>query len=615
MDWDYAKIGFKCGIEVHQQLDTSKLFCSCPSLIRDDPPDITVTRRMRAVAGETGIMDPAALHEFLKGRELSYEAYSDTNCLVELDEEPPHLINEKALEVALTVALMLDANPVSELQVMRKTVIDGSNTSGFQRTVLVAMDGCLKTSQGDVGIPLICIEEDAARIIEDDGELVRYRLDRLGIPLVEIATDPDLKSPAHAREVAEKLGLILRATGRVKRGLGTIRQDINVSITGGERIEVKGVQDLKSISKICENEVSRQVNLICIKNELKGKKYGLSADHTVVTDCFKGDSRPWIKKITKSGGSVYAIGLPDFSGILGRELMPDYRFGSELSQVARETAGVGGILHSDEESNRVVSTCVKKKLGLGGKDAWVGIVSDDEKRVGKAFKALVERIIASFKGVPKETRRPDGDKSAYMRPLPGSNRMYPETDEPPINTDELVGKIKGVLPKLPEEKLMEILKLGVGEELANQLVHSAHADAFISLSKKYSNIKPSVVAQTLVSSPKEALKRYGAPVDALSLDNFDDVLSLLDSGRASKDVVVELLTHLSKEPGKSAFDVLTEFDLGVVSGGELESIVIEEAEKAGVGAPVNVVLGRVMARVDGRAKPKEVLSIIGKRGH
>jgi len=219
-DIDYEKLGFMCGIEIHQQIDTHKLFCECPSLIREDEPDKKVMRKMRAVAGELGNVDPAALHEFLRNRILEYQAYNDTTCLVELDEEPPHPINKQALKTTLEVALLLNASILDEVHVMRKTVIDGSNTSGFQRTMLAAVDGQLETSEGTINIPSICLEEDAARIIETIGDTVVYRLDRLGIPLVEIATDPDIKNAKHAREVAEKLGSILRAC-KVKRGLGT----------------------------------------------------------------------------------------------------------------------------------------------------------------------------------------------------------------------------------------------------------------------------------------------------------------------------------------------------------------------------------------------------------
>ncbi len=259
---DYEKLGFKSGIEIHQQLEGHKLFCDCPTLNSDKEPDIKVVRRLRAVAGETGEIDVAAKHEMKKGKQFIYISNSEDTCMVEYDEEPPHNLNQKALDVALQAALLLKAKVVDEIQVMRKTVVDGSNTSGFQRTALVATNGYIETSLGRVGIPIICLEEEAAQKIKEDDASITYRLDRLGIPLIEIGTAADIKGPEHAKEVAAYLGMVLRSTGGCKRGIGTIRQDVNISIKGGARTEIKGFQDLRSIAKVIENEVKRQESLI-----------------------------------------------------------------------------------------------------------------------------------------------------------------------------------------------------------------------------------------------------------------------------------------------------------------------------------------------------------------
>lgn len=255
---DYKETGFRCGIEIHQQLDTRKLFCDCPSIVHDNNPDIKFMRRLRAVAGETGKIDKAATYEMKKEKEIHYVGCSTSCCLVEMDEEPPHEINKEALEIALQAAHMLNAKIVDEVQVMRKTVVDGSNVSGFQRTALIAVDGFIETSKGKVRIPTICLEEEAAQKKKETSEYIEFRLDRLGIPLIEIATETDIVDPEHAKETAEKIGLVLRSTGKVKRGIGTIRQDVNVSIKGGCRVEIKGFQDLRSIPKIIDNEISRQ---------------------------------------------------------------------------------------------------------------------------------------------------------------------------------------------------------------------------------------------------------------------------------------------------------------------------------------------------------------------
>src|SRR3989344_305360 len=265
---DYGKIGLKAGIEIHQQLDTGKLFCKCLGYLRKDEPDFKVKRKLHKVAGEVGEVDSAVEYEANLDKEFVYEGYYDNNCLVELDEEPPCEINENALNEVLKIALLLNCEIYSATQVMRKTVINGSNTSGFQRTVLIAHDGKLETSFGEIGIEGICLEEEAARIISKDEKKVVYRLDRLGIPLVEIATAPDMKTPEQIKEVALKLGEIVRAC-KVKRGIGTIRQDINVSVKGHDKVEIKGFQDPAIMIKAVQLEAERQ-----IEEFKKGKKVG-----------------------------------------------------------------------------------------------------------------------------------------------------------------------------------------------------------------------------------------------------------------------------------------------------------------------------------------------------
>src|SRR3989338_5177920 len=259
---DYQKLGFKCGIEIHQQIEGKKLFCDCPALNSTKEPDIFVERRLRAVAGETGEIDVAAKHEMQKAKKFIYISNSEDTCLVDYDDEPPHPIHRQALDVALAVAVALNAKVVDELQVMRKTVVDGSNTTGFQRTALVARNGFIDIPSGKVRISIICLEEEAAQKVKEDEKSVTYKLDRLGMPLIEIGTAADIKSPDQAKEVAAYLGMVIRSTGSVKRGIGTIRQDVNISIKGGARTEIKGFQDLRSIVKVIENEVVRQEELI-----------------------------------------------------------------------------------------------------------------------------------------------------------------------------------------------------------------------------------------------------------------------------------------------------------------------------------------------------------------
>jgi len=259
--------GLKVGVEIHQQLDTNKLFCECKSDLRDDVPNINIQRRLYAVAGESGKVDAAAAYEESKKRKYIYEGYSDTTCEVEFDESPPRELNEETLRIGLQIALLLNAKPVSVAQVMRKTVVDGSNTSGFQRTLLLARNGYVKVNGKKIGIYSINLEEDSGRRVAESKDSVTFRLDRLGIPLVEITTAPDISTPKEVKEVVLKIGEILRAC-KVKRGIGTIRQDLNVSIAGGDRTEIKGVQDPALIPKIVENEAERQASIIHEKEKV-----------------------------------------------------------------------------------------------------------------------------------------------------------------------------------------------------------------------------------------------------------------------------------------------------------------------------------------------------------
>jgi len=296
----YKKLGFKSGLEIHQQLASDKLFCSCPSKLREDKPDFAVQRELRAVAGEKGEVDVAAFYEQLKGKHFIYQGYQDTTCLVELDEEPPHPINQEALQIALTVAKMMHCEIPKTAQVMRKTVVDGSNTSAFQRTMLVGRNGWIQVGEKKISINYLILEEDAGRRIKEDKESVTYRLDRLGIPMLEIVTAPDMASPEEVKQTAQVIGMLLRSTGKVRRGIGTIRQDVNISIKGHERVEMKGVQDLRLMERYIEEEVKRQI---------KTKKSNKTASRFKLS-CPESKEKPHVRNVKPDFTSKYLRPLP-----------------------------------------------------------------------------------------------------------------------------------------------------------------------------------------------------------------------------------------------------------------------------------------------------------------
>ncbi len=334
---DYKKLGFKSGLEIHQQLETHKLFCNCPSIVHDIKPNIRIERKLRAVAGETGKIDAAAAYEIKKDLINIYEACLSSSCLVELDEEPPKEVNEGALEIALQVSLLLNAKPVDEIRVMRKTVIDGSNVSGFQRTMLVATDGYVETSKGKVKVDSVCLEEESAKKLDRNNDHIKFRLDRLGIPLIEIATDASIKDPEHCKEVASILGMILRSTNRVKRGIGSIRQDVNVSIKGHPRVEIKGFQDLRSIPKVITYEIKRE--LAEIKSKKKTEAHVRKADPNLTTSYLRpmpGAARMYpetdVPPIPITKEFLLKIKLPELITEKAIKLEKRYKLSPQLAQ-------------------------------------------------------------------------------------------------------------------------------------------------------------------------------------------------------------------------------------------------------------------------------------------
>ncbi len=597
---DYKKIGLKSGIEIHAQLDASKLFCECPSEIRDDQPDTVIKRRLRAAAGETGEIDIAAMHEAERGKEFIYQAYADTVCLVELDEEPPHNANQEALNIALQIALLLKAKPVDKIQFMRKTVVDGSNTSGFQRTALIAKDGFIETSQGKVRIPTICLEEDAAKIIKRTHDYDVYNLSRLGIPLVEIGTAADIKSPEHAREVAEKLGMVLRST-KTKRGLGTIRQDVNVSIKEGARIEIKGAQDLRAIAKLVENEALRQKNLVDVSKELKkGLKGKEIAGEKIV------DITPELKnsesKIIKKAEEISAAKLKDFKGFLGKEIQPGRRLGTELSDYAKVIGGVGGIIHSDELPGYGIKETevqnIEKKLNLGKTDAFV-LVADKKNKTEKATKAALRRAEMALSGVPEEVRKANPDATtSFLRPIPGASRMYPETDIPLITPD--IKDIK--LPKLRVDRASELKELGLGDDLANKIVKENKDESLIELVNEFENLKPAFIAETIVSYKKELMKEKldSEKIEKITEAQLKEIFSSLDKGKIAKQSVMEALkdTARGQELNLKKYELMSDEELKA----GLKKIIAENK-----GMPLNALIGKAMARLRGKADGKKIV--------
>lgn len=602
---DWKKLGLKVGLEIHQQLDTHKLFCECPSILREDKPDKIITRRLRAVAGEMGEIDIAAREEELKKKIFVYEAYSDTTCLVELDEEPPHPVNEEALKIAIQIAKLLNMKILDELVVMRKVVIDGSNVSGFQRTMLIGIDGWVDCSFGRVKIPLLALEEEAARKIRESGDKVVFRLDRLGIPLVEIRTEPDMHTPNEVKECAERIGLLLRMTGKVKRGIGTIRQDVNISIKGGARIEIKGVQDLRHLPKIVENEALRQKNLLELhkkfKNLVKKFKYKVFD----VSEAFEGTKSKLIANSLEKGARVLCIKLPKFKGYFKFELQPNRTFSKELLDFLKVFSKVKGFIHSDELPGYGITESEVKKIRelINAKegDGFLFVVAE-ESEAENALRLLWNRLTELLsKGVVEEVRGVNEDLTTrFTRRLPGASRMYPETDLLPVKVSrELVRKIK--VPEKPEEKVKKFVrKFKLSEELANQIVRSEKLELFEELAQKYKKVKASLIAKLLFNLP-QVLKKRGVEVKRIGREEIEEFLELLSKGKVIFESSEFIFEKVIKE-GKRVEDVINELGLWKLSEKEVLRKVGEIVKSKGLRSlPFEKALGIVMKELRGRS--------------
>lgn len=569
-------------------------------MLRDDEPHFRVERRLHISVSELGAVDPAVVWEVRKRRKYIYEGYRDTTCLVELDEEPPHLPDEEALVTAVAVAKMFNAKLFDEIYVMRKTVVDGSNVSGFQRTMLIAYGGRAKILGYDIGVETIALEEDAARKISEEGKAMVYRLDRLGIPLIEIATEPMAYTPQEVEEVAWIIGYSVKITGRAKRGVGTVRQDVNVSIAGGAKTEIKGVPDLSLIPKVIEYEAVRQVNLLKIAEELKRRGVGrVELSVADVTAAFANTKSRLVRKVLDSGGRVLALKTPGFQKLLGFEIQPGRRFGSELADYVRAWTELGGLLHSDElPGYGITAEEVREVANRLGVESFILLMGVEESELLEAAQVVVERLNMAPKGVPEETRaaNPDGT-TRFLRPRPGAARMYPETDLPPVKiTFEIMKRAEEVAKINLDAKFKELISLGLSKDLALQLIKSPHLEKFEEYLDKFRSVPPQLIASILLNISK-ALAREGVEIDGAKIES---VLDALNRRVITKEAVEEILRNM--RPGESAEEVARRLGLVRLPYEEVKKIVEEVSRQTAK----EKIIGEVMRRYRGRVDIEDV---------
>jgi glutamyl-tRNA(Gln) amidotransferase subunit E len=629
-------IKLKVGFEIHQQLSTkSKLFCNCRCEESRNYETIFM-RKLRPTHSELGTFDPAALFEYKKMRMIKYHASTGSSCLVEADEEPPQEMNKEALETALIFSLALHSRVADEIHTMRKIVIDGSNTSGFQRTMLVAHGGYIDVNGEKVKIQSICLEEDAAKLLSDDGSFREYGLDRLGIPLVEIALEPITGSPEELMQVALSMGRLLRSSKRVTRGLGSIRQDVNISVNDGGVVEVKGVQQLDQLIRVIKYEMLRQHGLILIAQKLKKERrvneIGVGDRIEDVTDILRNSSSKIVKRSLACDegvdddnrkGVFKAIRVKGFAGMIRFEPYPEIRIGKQLSELVR-FYGLGGIFHSDELPNYGISEeeviAISKRLEMAADvDAFV-IIGGVRDRVEFAVESIIRRLKMALIGVPSETRSATLDgKTIFSRPRPGAARMYPETDIPPIQiNNSVIDSLIDKVPKSWDENVNTLArKYSLNRKHAEQIFDSNYLGIFEEIAS-LTKVQPTFIVSKLTEDLIN-FERQGLDTTVLTDEIIIDVFRRLDAGTIARESIALIFEKILRKESITIDQVIEGLGITTISDQEMEMTIDKVLEenmpviRAKGMASLGMLMGRSMSVLRGKIDGQKINSTLRKK--
>jgi len=623
-------VGVKVGLEIHQQLATNKkLFCNCTPL-ESDEYFTKFLRKLRASKSELGEFDPAALFEKSKSKTIMYYANPESSCLVEQDEEPPHELDEDARKIALIIASALKSNIFNEIYPMRKTVVDGSNTTGFQRTMLISQGGSYDVEGTKIGIQSICLEEDAAKILGEQGSIRKYGLERLGVPLVEIATEPFEVKPQEVRKIALSLGRILRSTKKVKRGLGSIRQDVNISIKeGGVVIEVKGVQQLEQLEKVVEYEAKRQHGLLRISKKLREKNWihDYKGDRKDITELFSKCKSKIIQNAIKKNQKIFAISFRNMAGMFGYSPYEGIRLGKEVAELVR-FFGLGGVFHSDELPNYGIEESdlknLKEFLKINENDGFLILAIPEEK-----IHTIVDQIILRIEhvkneGIPIDTRlATQTGETKFLRPRPGAARMYPETDIPTIliSKEELEDARKNI-PKSWDESIKELqTKYEINSQLTEQIFDSRYIELFEKIVEK-TKVNPTFVASVLCSTITN-LERSGLNSNLLQNKEIVKSFELLEVGKIAKESIEIIFENIMAGKAKTTEEAMKNTAIEAVNESDLEKIIEEIVEKnqdiiknqkeRAVGPLMGIAMKELRGKASGEMINKLLLKNIKKR--
>lgn len=616
MSEDVTKLGFKCGVEIHQQLLTEKkLFCRCPAFKYSTHHDAEVLRHMRPTLSEMGGYDGCALMEFKTKKEIVYLLNKESVCTYEMDDTPPFPINQKALDIVIEIALMLGCSIVDEMHIARKQYLDGSIPTGFQRTGIVGINGKLPFKGREIGIRQISIEEESCREVSDEQHFIHFRTDRLGIPLIEVVTEPDMTTPEEAAEVVRRIGRLMRATGKVKTGIGSVRQDVNVSIDGSTRVEIKGVPRYQHIPALTRTEALRHKALLEIKDELKRRKITKSTLRTFdedLTGVMRGTEDPVLRSALESGHHIRGIKLEGCADLLTRTTQSGKNFASEIAGRVRVIACLDqtpNLYHTDAYPEYVGSHIDYKKIRhhLQMKDGDVGvIVWGPTADTITATNEIRLRLEDAIDGVPNETRQhKHGGLSDFERILPGADRMYPDTDHPPVAiSSKRVKEIAAHLPPKPWEIEDELMSMGMTFEGAQKFALTKRRDLVLQLVAKGIDIN---LAEHVLMNLGTSLRREGVPVERITNARYLELFDEYIKGKFHREAFTAILSELAEHPSETLGDVFDGLNLKPVHDDDITAYAHRLLSD---GLKQSKVLARVAKHFRGRVPGKHVVEVL-----
>ena len=567
---DYDRVGFKAGLEVHQQLKTEKkLFCNCPARIYNkyDDYDAEIIRHMRPTLSELGEYDGTALMEFKTRKTIIYRIKNETACTYDIDDTPPFAINRQALDIALEIALLSKLNIVGEVHITRKQYLDGSIPTGFQRTAILGVEGEIRLRNKRVRLIQLSIEEDSCREVSDVGHVRTYQTDRLGIPLIETVTYPDFANPDEVRESAEYIRFLNRSTGKVRTGIGAGREDVNVSCRGGTRVEIKGVSHNKWIPEITHNEVFRQWALLKIRRILNKKVK--NPDNWKIHHKFLNPEdielipEPSIL-VKENKYKIVAVNLPEFRGILSHFTQPGKTFANELSDRLKVIACIEkpNLLHS-EQIEQIFPDAhlhkIKDMMNSNPNDAQL-IIWGPADDIPTALETIEERCKMAFERVPNESRKSLEDGTTiFERVLPGPDRMYPDTDSEPIPLkDDHIDQLKKNLPVEIHKRYEQLRKWKIPEDTYNYILRNNLVPVIEKLIKELG--VDSKFAGTLFGHDLKHIEGRHAHSSDFSYEKIYELIKFLKQEKINFNLAKIMIPFVVRNSKKDFASILTSID-------------------------------------------------------